>query len=99
MDYSVYGVWDGGSSYVNGTAPEDMEVFDSITAAKTALLDRANLGHRFPQDFHFVNRDAESVLTPVAYDGRIWLYATPTSDEAFALLEIGPRGGVKRTNL
>lgn len=96
----VFGVWNGGANYASGTAPEDLESFSSITAAKGALLNRATGGHWFQQDFAYVNKPAERALTPNADEGaHIWLYATAESDEAFALLEFGPRGGVKRTNL
>lgn len=100
MNNVVYGVWHGGSNYSQGYREEDLERFDSIAAAKQALLDRTNLGHWYPQEFAFVNKPAEHSLTPAAYEGpSIMLYATPDSEEPFRLLEVGPRGGVKETNL
>ena len=96
----IYGVWDGGLSYADGQYPDDLERFASIEAAGEALKSRATFGHYHEQRFDYVNKPASSALTPNADDEpRMWLYRTPQSEEAFALLEIGPRGGVQRTNL
>lgn len=100
MDHSVYGVWHGGVNYAQGTREDDLEVFDSIRAAKDALLERARHGHGWQQEFSYVNRDAVSTYTPCADEGAsIALYTSPTAEEPFRLLELGPRGGVKETAL
>ena len=101
MNHVVYGVWNGGASYAPGYQDTDLERFDSIKAAAEALKSRAFYGGHHRQTFDYVHKPADVTYTPNADDGaHVWLYRTPEPDaEAFALLEYGPRGGVKRTNL
>lgn len=96
----VFGVWHGGVNYAQGYREDDLEIFDSIQAAKDALLSRANSGHWSPQTFHFAHKDTAHALTPCADEGAsITLYGSLHAEEPFRLLEIGPRGGVKETAL
>lgn len=77
----VWAIWFGGVNYSQPEIPADVELFTSISAARTALVDRARVGNWYPQTFPYVNREAVSVLTPCADEGaQMWLYFADPSD-------------------
>src|SRR4051812_37664396 len=81
-DMRVWALWHGGSSYVMGSVPEDVEVFASISAAREAFTDRYANGYGWFQHFEYVNREPVDVLTPAVEDGpsmMLWLY-DPSED-------------------
>lgn len=93
----VFATWHGGSSY---TAPDvdDRERFPSLKAASEALVDRKDNGGWRQMPFRKVGATETTwALTPVVDESSYMdLYATPDSEEFFARLEFGPRGGVQR---
>lgn len=60
----IFGVWYGGSSYSGGDFTESIEMFNSREEAVSACQSRMDSGHWSPQEFDFLNRDSEKVLTP-----------------------------------
>ncbi|GAB3726758.1 hypothetical protein GCM10027590_32310 [Nocardiopsis nanhaiensis] len=93
-----YGLWHSGNGYGLTDPESDMEQFSSLQAAKDALAARYHLGYSFRQRFQFVNREPESVLTPVVgSDSCLHLFASPDSDPALPDRHVyfGPRGGVR----
>jgi len=103
------GLWHGGSSY---SLPEwnDAETFPSIKAAGEALSERYDSGRHVR--FDYITRGTEHTDTPVVEIGStLTLYVWGRNDSladlrrvietegaamADAILEIGPRGGVRR---
>lgn len=70
---AVFGAWYGGSNYAAFTLPRDLERFDSITDASTALYERASAS--WPVRFNYCNRPPETALCPLV-DGcemHVWL--------------------------
>ena len=97
----VWALWHGGSSYAPGELPRDLEHFGSIAEARGALRDRATMGGRWPQSFRYVDRPAETALTPCADEGAtmtLWTYDPRGEDDPYPslVLELGPRGGIRR---
>jgi hypothetical protein len=75
---TVYALWDGGTNYVSSGEEDStyLEEFKSVGEAVDALVDRARMGHHFPQTFRFADGREEHSLTPCADSGagiRIWL--------------------------
>lgn len=96
----VYAQWNGGVNY--GPAYfRDTEVFPSIRQAREALQERARVGHFYEQEFRYADGRSERVLTPCADEGAYMLLFTSLEaaeeGEAFRLLEVGPRGGIKES--
>lgn len=95
---TVYARWYGGSSYAHSYR-EDTEAFPSIQAAKDALHERLHDSNWRRMTFVNVYRDEVTTWCPVVDDtSYLDLYASPDSDEMFARLEFGPRGGIVRQN-
>ncbi|GAA1122411.1 hypothetical protein GCM10009605_62660 [Nocardiopsis composta] len=91
-----YGLWYGGPGY-SPSSQEDMEEFSSLQAAKEALRSRMRDGYSWRQEFRFVFRDPEKLLTPaVSEESYIDLYSVPDADLSCIERRIlfGPRGGV-----
>lgn len=95
----IYAHWHGGSSYSWPDGTSAKEQFPSIEAAADALRDRLNLGHIYPQPFAYPDHTDRALTPCVGLDSAMFLYAAPDAEDAFLLLEFGPRGGVKRTRL
>lgn len=90
----VFGLWDGGEGRYTESEPEDMERFGSLADARNALWQRWD--NRGPHLFNYVHKNPEHAETPsVGDDSRIRLYAREYSEEPFAVLFIGPQGGVR----
>lgn len=60
----IFAVWYGGSSYSGGDFTDSIEMFNSVDEAISACQSRVVSGHWSPQEFDFLNRDNEKVLTP-----------------------------------
>jgi hypothetical protein len=96
----VQGVWYGGYNYSHGDITADLERWPSLAAAKRDLEDRCYRGAFVPQDFHYVNREPDTTLTPTvgASETYIDLYGgtedDPTGSEMWGRIKFGPRGGV-----
>lgn len=101
----VYAIWEGGyGNYAPSDIVNDLEAFDSIEAAKSALKARLGRGYSYLQSFEFVNRDAERVYCPcVGDDTRMLLWSAADTDDGVVyvpecpdrVLTVGPRGGVR----
>ena len=91
-----YGLWHGGSGY---TAPgdEDLELFTSLRQARARLISRHRYGYSQPQDFSYLARPAERVLTPcVGDDCEILLYPSSAGLSYPARrVYLGPRGAAR----
>jgi hypothetical protein len=76
----VFGTWYGGHSYSSPYTDSDLEAFESMEAAKDALIDRYESNGYRQCFFDYVNRDAEDTYVPVVSDdSEIWVYyADPT---------------------
>jgi hypothetical protein len=75
----VWVEWWGGASYAHSYPWEYLEVFDSLEAAKDALVDRYADGYSYKQNFDYVFRDRESNYSPsVGEDCEMWVwYSVP----------------------
>ena len=96
----VYALWHGGSSYAHGYVDTDVEAFDTLADALSAYASRRDSGYWIPQDFRYVNREAESVHTPsVDETSSMWLWAADPTDDRdpypWRIVETGPRGGTR----
>lgn len=81
----VFGLWWGGSSYGPGELATDGERFDSIDAAKSALIARYHDGYSFRQTFNYINREPVDVLCPaVSEDCEIVLVLALPEDGDFS---------------
>lgn len=60
----VFGLWHGGASYAGGDFNENLEMFNSVEDAIVACQERMDRGHLWVQEFDYLNRDSEKVLTP-----------------------------------
>lgn len=92
--------WHAGASYSPGDM-EDIEVFDTMSAAEDALRDRVTLGHNWKQHFEYVNKTPDDVFTPVVeQDSEMWVYFRDPTDEhdphPDRIFKFGPRGAVRR---
>ncbi|MFD5899052.1 hypothetical protein [Streptomyces sp. NPDC060366] len=98
----VYGVWEPVKTEpANGVAW--MEWWPSMRAAHQSMR------NRIPQGFGLPNVDpARHVTRPDRDDAQwygsedqcvIFLYETPDSDQPYATLEFGPRGGIRQRDL
>jgi len=92
----IYATWQGGPNYARDD--DRRELFTSVRKAGDALVDREDNGHWLPMTFVYAEL-TDRALVPCVQDSTMFLYRSAQSQEAFALLERGPRGGVKRTNL
>lgn len=96
----IFVLWNGGTNYSPGDLSTDLEQFTSMAAAAEALRDRADNGHWCPQDFHYLDREPASNLTPNADADpsmTVWFYdprdvTDPYPDRE---IKIGPRGGIQ----
>ena len=96
----VYALWHGGVNYAHGYVETDVESFDTLADAVAAYESRRDSGYWLRQDFRYVNRDADSVLTPCAGEGSsMWLWAADPTDDRdpypWRIVEVGPRGGTR----
>lgn len=73
---TIHGIWHGGDGNYSPADPvAHLERFESVTAARHALMDRHGRGAVFLQSFDFVNAPPGSFYTPVVgEDCSIWLY-------------------------
>jgi hypothetical protein len=97
---TVYAHWYGGGSYEFGDLDQNLESFRSLVAAGQAFRDRREDGYSWKQSFAFVNRPAESDLTPcVDLESEMWIYfADPTGNidpYPDRIIKFGPRGGIR----
>lgn len=78
----VYGNWYGGPSYSTPYTDTDLEVFDSLEAAKDALVERYESGGFRKVFFDYVNKDAEDTECPaVSESSEMWIwYTNPTRE-------------------
>jgi len=78
----TYMLWHGGGSYAIGTIPDDLEAFDTFSAAK--------------EEFRRRGQDSDPYY-PCVEDSSAWIFfAEPGSDPyPDMVLSFGPRGGVK----
>ncbi len=100
----VYGIWYGGTGYGHGDRERYVECFDSVTSARHALRERRDGGYGRKQDFHYANREAESLYCPCVEDDssiHLFLAADVVDDVVHVpeypdlIVEFGPRGGVQ----
>jgi hypothetical protein len=100
MTRTVYALWHGGSSYSQGELDQDLEVFDSITAAKAEFETRYRSG-RYNTFTYADGRSNRDDTPAVDESASMFVYlADPRGDSdpyPDRLIEIGPRGGVKVT--
>lgn len=78
----IFGLWFGGSSYSNsGEFAENLEMFNSTDDAISACQSRMDSGHWSLQEFDYLNRDSEKVLTPcVDETAAMHVYFTDPTD-------------------
>lgn len=91
----IYGLWWGGNSYSRPRL-DDLEVFASIAGAKRAVVDRYMSNWILLQDFDYVERGRESVLSPcVTEESETWLFDAPDGDLSYPdrRVFLGPQGG------
>lgn len=92
----VYGLWNGGANYSDGTAPQDMERFRGVAHASYVLRQRERNGGHVYLPTYYVLRENATVLFPCVQGSSMDLYPDPEGGEPWARLTIGPRGGVVR---
>lgn len=91
----AFGLWHGGPNYGSPWLDTDLEVFDSIDAARQALRSRDSGW----LDATYADGRTDSTRTPGVEDSSIALYFhDPREDRdpyPDLMLTFGPRGGVK----
>lgn len=99
---TIYAIWHGGSSYAYGDA-SDVETFPSKTAAAAALVERESSNGRAECWFSYAHRKPEGSYLPAVEGSSMTLYnADPFVDhdaEAYAVITLGPRGGVQHVQV
>lgn len=79
----VFGLWYGGSSYTGGDFVENLEMFNSVDDAIIACQERMDRGHVWVQEFDYLNRDSEKVLTPcVDETSTMYVYLSDPTDDS-----------------
>lgn len=98
----VYGLWYGGSGY-GLPEREDLEQFESIGHARTALERRCYVGGHIQQDVTYADGRTTSVFFPAvdASSTEIHLFLTEPDDDLYPdrVIKFGPRGGVHIVNV
>lgn len=65
---SVYGIWWGGMNYSVPSVDGDVEIFDSIEAAAEECEKRYEVGHMYPLDTFYLDRENSPVRFPAVSD-------------------------------
>jgi hypothetical protein len=95
----VWATWHGGDSYSVGIIEDNLEVFDSLEAAKEALVSREAHGDWMRQTFRYADGRVAHVYCPGVDNSELFVYfGDPRGDcdpYPDRIISIGPRGGVR----
>ncbi len=99
---TVYGLFHGGHSYAPPEPDRDLEFFESIAAAKTALRQRHESNMTWRCEHHYADGRIENVVHLTDESAELHLFLTdPRSHGDYQpdrILAIGPRSGIRTTH-